>query len=327
MGPRDILARAMLLGGLSFSAVDLSGAPTSAGAELDPAGPAVAVATPSVLGRAIQERLAAFVGAGGRLLLHGVVPVLDEDGTSCTVLADALGLTVGGRVEGTPEHYPSVRATSWAGTQPEVRVGVLEHLVASGSTHVEPLALDVSDDSPVAVEVALDGGGRAVVLACDYPCHLELWRALLDRLGVRRRVIANGATPGLVTTTTADDLGQRLVHLVNVAPVTQSFTLDLNGSPVAGGFSFELAARGGVMLPVDVQLEGALLRWATVELDGAGDGSTLLLRRGDGPGQALLETDREVSVSGDADAARAEGGWLVSWFGGPAGEQLSVQLR
>lgn len=46
MGPRDILARALLLGGHSFAALDLSGAPTSAGAELDPAGPALALGTP-----------------------------------------------------------------------------------------------------------------------------------------------------------------------------------------------------------------------------------------------------------------------------------------
>ncbi len=109
MGSRDILARALLLGGHSFSAVDLSGAPTSAGADLDPAGPVVALATPAVLGRAVQERLAAFVRAGGRLLLHGVLPVLDDDGTACTVLADALGLAAVQTVDGTAALLP-VRA-------------------------------------------------------------------------------------------------------------------------------------------------------------------------------------------------------------------------
>ncbi len=317
MGPRDMLARSLLLGGLSFGAVDLSGAPTSAGAELDPAGPALAVATPAVLGRAIQERLAAFVQAGGRLLLHGLVPEVDDDGTPCTVLADALGITVAERVDGTPHFYPSVRATDWAGAQPEVRVGVLEHLASTGASTVEPLILDVADGSPVAVEVSLPSGGRAIVMACDYPCHLGLWLALFDRLGVRPRVVADGATPGLVHTTTADDTGQRLVHLVNVAPVPQAFTLQLNGASVADGFAFDLAARSGLIVPVDVQLDDAVLRWATAELDGDGDGSTVQLRRGDGPGRALLETDREVAVDGDAEVARTDGGWLVSWGKGP----------
>ncbi len=326
MGPRDILARALLLGGHSFGSVDLSGAATSHAADLDPAGPALALASPPVLGRATQERIAAFVEAGGRLLLHGVLPVLDDDGTDCTVLADALGLAAGTRVEGTPHHFPSVHTTEWAGDQPEVRVGVLQRLAATGSTQVEALAVDVADGSTVIADVHTAGGGRAVVVACDYPCHLDLWRALLARVGVRRRVETDGATPGLVTTTTADDSGQRLLHLVNVAPVAQRFRVRLGGDPVFDGHELELPARNGLMLPLDVRLDGGVLRWSTAELDGAGDGSTVLLRRAAGAGRALLETDREVVVTGDVEAARTDGGWLVSWPGGADGDRLEVRL-
>ncbi|MFD3477829.1 beta-galactosidase [Streptomyces sp. NPDC058695] len=327
MGPRDILARALLLGGHSFPAVDLSGAETSFGAGLDPAGPALALATPVVLGRAVQERLAAYVRGGGRLLLHGRLPVLDDDGTPCTVLADALGLAVTTKVDGGPHHYPSVRATQWAGQRAEVRVGFLERLRASGRTEVEPLVVDVADGSPVAVDVTVDGGGRAIVLACDYPCHLDFWRALLARLGVSRRIVADGASPGLATTTTADDAGQRLLHLVNVAPVAQRVTLQIAGRPFAAGAPVELPARSGLMLPVDVRLEGGLLRWATAELDGLADASTVLLRRGDGPGRALIDTGRAVEADGDAEVTSvAGGGVLVSWPGGAGGEQLRVAI-
>jgi beta-galactosidase len=325
MGPRDILARSMLLGGFSFGAVDLSGAATSAGAHLDPDGPAVALATPPMLGRAVQERLAAFVRSGGRLLLHGVLPVLDDDGSACTVLADALGLAVEGQVEGTPHHFPSVRATGWAGHPPEVRVGVLQHLGATGTTRVEPLVLDVTSDAPAGVEVTVPGGGRAIVLACDYPCHLDFWRELLARLGVERRLVASGASPGLVTTTTGDGTGQRIVHLVNVAPVPQRFTLTLDGAPVADGREFDLAARAGLMVPVDIRLDGAMLRWATTELDGDGGGSTLLLRRAPGPGRALLETQREVRAD-DAQVDEVAGGRLVSWPGGVDAEAIRIHL-
>jgi beta-galactosidase len=328
MGPRDILARALLLGGHSFGAVDLSGAPTSFGTDLDPAGPVVALATPVVLGRAVQERLADFVRAGGRLLLHGVLPALDDDGTPCTVLADALGLATVRTVPGTPHHFPSVRATGWAGAQPEVRANFLQRMRATGTTDAEPLAVDVADGSPVAFDVTVQDGGRALVLACDYPCHLDFWRLLLGRLGVRRRLLAHGATPGLVTTTTADATGQRMVHLLNVSTVPQRFTLELAGAPVAGGAEIELGVRRGRMLPLDVRLDDAVLRWATAELDGAGDGSTLLLRRGEAAGAALLETGREVTADGaDAEVTRtADGHWLVSWPGGADGERLRVRV-
>jgi beta-galactosidase len=325
MGPRDVLARALLLGGHSFGSVDLSGAPMSYAADLDPDGPAVALASPPVLGRATQQRLVAFVEAGGRLLLHGVLPTLDDDGTDCTVLADALGLAAGERVEGTPHHFPSVRATGWAGDVPEVRVGVLQRLTTTGATQVEPLALDVADGSTVIAEATLAGGGRAVVVACDYPCHLDFWQAVLARLGVRRRVEITGATPGLVTTTTADADGQRLLHLVNVAPVGQRFRVTLDGAPVAGGAELEIPARAGRMLPLDVRLDGGVLRWATAELDGPGDGSTVVLRRGPGAGHALVETDGVVDAEG-GEAERTDAGWLVSWPAGADGQQVRVRL-
>ena len=220
MGARDVLARALLLGGFAFGSDDLSGAATSAGADLDPAGPVVALATPPVLGRADP---AAARGTSSRpaagCFCNGLLPTLDEDGTACTVLADALGLAAGDRVEGTPHHFPSVRSTDWAGPQPEVRVGVLQHLEATGSTTVEPLVRDVAADAPVGVHVSLAGGGRAIVLACDYPCHLGFWQSLLGRLGVTRHLVTEGSTPGLVASTTTDRDGQRLLHLVNVAPV------------------------------------------------------------------------------------------------------------
>ncbi len=118
------------------------------------------------------------------------------------------------------------------------------------------------------------------------------------------------------------------MHLVNVSTVPQRFTLELAGVPLAGGAEIELGARSGRMLPLDVRLDDAVLRWATAELDGAGDGSTLLLRRGAAPGTALLETGRTVAVEGaGAEATRtADGHWRVSWPGGADGEQLRVRL-
>jgi beta-galactosidase len=318
MGARDILARALVLGGLSFTSVDL------ANAGLDPRGPAVALASPPVLGRAVQERLAAFVSAGGRLLLHGVLPAIDDDGSPCSVLADALGLTAGRRVEGGPHHYPSARIPG----RPEVRTGLfLEHLKPTGSSEVRPVATDVMDGSTVVADVAVPGGGRALVVSCDYPCHLDVWRDFLARLGVEARVVTPGSSPGLVAGTTVDSRGQRLVHLLNVAPTGQEFRVEIDGAAFAGGETVHLPARAGLMLPLDVQLEGGVLRWATTELDGAGDGSTLLLRRLDRSGSALVETDREVEADEDVTVTRTDEGVLLTWPGGAASDRISVRLR
>ena len=119
-----------------------------------------------------------------------------------------------------------------------------------------------------------------------------------------------------------------MVHLLNVAPHAQTFTVRIDGVPLADGFRFELAPRSALMLPLDVGLESGTLRWATAETDGDGGGSAVLLRRGAGPGRALLETDRDVTVDGeDAEVSPAEGGGvLVSWPGGAPGGRLRIRL-
>ncbi|MFE4255391.1 hypothetical protein ACFRU3_39140 [Streptomyces sp. NPDC056910] len=149
---------------------------------------------------------------------------------------------------------------------------------------------------------------------------------LLGRLAVRAQTVADGATPGLVTTVTADATGQKLVHLINFSVQPQRFTLTVAGELYAGGTVLELPARTGLMLPLDVRLDGAVLRWATAELDEPRDGPTLSLRRGAGPGSALLETDRTVVVEDGSRTERTEGGVLVTWPGGADGERLDVRL-
>jgi beta-galactosidase len=147
MGSRDIVARALLIGGFSFPAVNLQ-------ADLDTTR-AIVLASPPTLGREVQQRLADFVVAGGRLLLAGVLPTKDTDGTPCTVLGDALGLSAGPIVDGSPHYFPSVRA---AGQAVEVRVGYLQELTGG-----EPFAHDIATGHPVAAEVH-PGAGHAIVL-------------------------------------------------------------------------------------------------------------------------------------------------------------------
>ncbi|MGW6401554.1 hypothetical protein [Streptomyces sp. NPDC055134] len=144
---------------------------------------------------------------------------------------------------------------------------------------------------------------------------------------MHRRIVTRGASPGLITTTTADSSGQRLVHLVNVSPVPQKFTLDVAGEPFGDGAHLELPARSGLMLPAGTRLGGAVLRWATAELDGPGEHTSLALRRGEGPGRAFLDTDSEIVVDGDGEVVRPQGGGvLVTWPGGACGERLLVRL-
>ncbi|GAA3732277.1 beta-galactosidase [Plantactinospora mayteni] len=285
MGPRDVLARALLLGGFSFPAIDLQ----STGLETSP--PRVlALASAATLGREVQERIVGYLRAGGRLLLHGVLPRADHDGTPCTILADALGLRPTGRAEGTAHYFPSVVGHGWAAGRAEVRVGYAELLaVADGGATV---LTEVGSGSACAASVEV-GTGRALVLCCDLPCDLDFWRQALDTLGVRPRLRLDADGVGLVATSTVDRSGQRLLHLLNVGTAAISCAPSYRGEPVLPGRRLRLPARSGLMLPYGVRVGPATLVATSCELVER-LGSTVVLRPTQQTDVVVLETDRPV---------------------------------
>lgn len=295
MGPRDVLVRAMVLGGYSFPAVDLQGQ------DLDPAtSPVVAVASPSTLSHAVQQQLANFVSAGGNLLLNGLVPMQDHDGVPCTVLSDALGIAVAGRVDGTAQFFPSVVPHGWAAPGPEVRVGYAQLLEAPAGDVVLSV---VGDGRACAVSVC-HGHGRALVVACDYPCDLAFWHNAFGSLDVERRWVAESDSPGLVVTPTVDRSGQGLLHLVHVGPSPVSFTLNRDGAPFLSGQELTLPPRSAVSLPVDVDVCGGSLLASTAEIVSRAP-DRLVLRGTQREDVVVLDTKREVAA--DRGTVRRDG--------------------
>ena len=244
-GARQILARALVLGGFGLDAVDLGDHEDLDLTDDQPDRgdrprrlniadhPALTVAVSHHLSAAVQQKLADFVHAGGRLLLAGALPTRDEAGKPCTVLADALGLRVSGSYA--DQVIEDGRPRTWFTTvrlepvvivgRPEVRVSAAQTIDVSAADRSVVLVREVSGGQPCAVEVSA-GEGRAIVLACDYPADLQVYAALFDRLGVRPRWRTDAVDPGLVIAAMADPAtGAELVHLINVAPYPLTFTL------------------------------------------------------------------------------------------------------
>ena len=146
LGARQILARALVLGGFGLDAVylcdhedldrtddqpDLGDRPRRLSVDEHPV---LAVAVSHHLSAAVQQTLADYVHAGGRLLLAGTLPTRDAIGEPCTVLADALGLRVNGSYadqvneDGHPRPwFTTVRLEAVvAAGRPEVRVSAAQ---------------------------------------------------------------------------------------------------------------------------------------------------------------------------------------------------------
>lgn len=316
MGPRDVLARAMVLGGYSFPAVDLQQG------SLDPvAVPVLALASASTLDAEVQRRLLRYLEAGGRLLLNGLLPDRDHHGVPCTDLADGLGLSVTGKVEAGLHCFPSVVPHGWAAPGAEVRVNVAQRL---DGPEADLVLSEVGTGRPVAVEVAV-GAGRALVLACDYPCHLDFWHRAFESLGVQRRWVAEVDVPGLVVTPTADVRGQQLLHLVHVGSSPATFTLTRDGEPFLDGRALRMPARSVLTLPVDVAVGPAVLLGSTAELVGC-TGDEVTLRRSQDEDLVLLGAGVAVETSAGRVDRRGDRVVVTLGHGDGAGDLVRLRL-
>jgi beta-galactosidase len=260
-GPRGTLARAMLFGGFRFGAVNLQ--------DGVPAAPVVALAGTTHLPAGVQDSLVAHLRAGGRLLLAGRVPALDMAGEPCTVLRDALGLRPLGTVRSSAEFFTSLTAHGWAAPRPETRTAFAElYEPAAGDTVLRELSTGhgCGFDIPV-------GDGQAVVLATDYECDLDLWRAAFAALGSVPALRHTAAVPGVVLLTSVDDAEGRILHALNVSGYDQELTITEHGRPLLGGETLRLPGRRALMLPLELSLGGLDVAYATAEAVATGDGS------------------------------------------------------
>jgi beta-galactosidase len=267
-GPREVLTRALVLGGYAPDAVDLqadgtSGARTLAGL---PAGHVLALGSTPVLDAAVQARLADWVRAGGRLLLHGPVPTIDALGEPCTVLLDALGVAAGARVESTATRFPSVTPADDRLPLAEVRAGFVQPLPGLPAA-ADVLARITGSGEPCVVRVPC-GAGSALLVAADLPCALPAWAALLGALGAVPVVAAESTAPVVVVPTAAPD-GTRVVHVLNASPWPAEVSLARGGAPLAGPGGaagvLTLPARSGAWLVQPPGSDAATLGYAGAE--------------------------------------------------------------
>ncbi|CAN7593843.1 beta-galactosidase [Terrabacter sp. LjRoot27] len=267
-GERKALARSLLLGGFRYGATHLE--------RRDPVpGSTVLVGTGRYLSRVVQERLVGHVTTGGNVVLLGRLPERDLDGSPCTVLADALGLTAGEVVRDTGHYYPSLVAHGWAEPWPEMRAGWVQKL---DHQRGDVVLTDVYG-AVCGVDVPL-GEGRAIVLAAQVPSDPVLFDRALSSLGVSPGLRLETQWPGVFATTTSTDDGQRAVHVINTSGAPATVTVALDGTPIAAGTTLHVPPRSGHILPLGLDVAGRRLDWASAEIAGVDADGTVHFRPG-----------------------------------------------
>lgn len=246
----DFIARGLALTHRPFRALELTRA------VLDPDGtPTLWVMTEHRCDAAIQQKLADYVGAGGRLALIGRLPRYDEDGTPCTLLRDALGVTT------VPSDPPFTPSSITAFGYPDVPVSFVETYRGTWDR-----VFATREGETVGFLRAL---GRGVVLV--FGAALEA-NTLEDLDLLHRMALELGCPPAFTLSEWADvrlSRGERGSFLFanNYQDDPIETTVAWQGEPLFGGHPIRLPARQGAILPLDWQVaEGVLLHYATAEV-------------------------------------------------------------
>jgi beta-galactosidase len=317
-GAWEIMARAMLLGGYRFGAVDIQNRP------LDPATtPALALGSARYMDRAIQQRLVEYLTAGGGLLLYGELPLLDMEARPCTILADALGLTPAGSREASAHSFVSLVAEGWAAPRPEVRTHYAQGFQASRGD----MLLRVYDTGEACgFDIPL-GRGRAIALTAGYRCDIALFRTALERLGATAALRHDSRHYGIFMTSARSADGERVLHLLNLDGFPKTIRLFERGQPLLDGRALTLERRAGIMLPLTMQCGDVRIVYSTAEIARI-DRDALALRLTQDQDVIAIETARAVAPSDEYRIERQGATTLiVSCKPACLDDRLTIRLR
>ncbi|MDQ3168271.1 MAG: beta-galactosidase [Chloroflexota bacterium] len=301
-GPNQSLARAMLLAGFRFGALDLQSAP------LDPVSvPVLALASARMMDPALQTRIADYVEGGGKLLLVGELPLTDMEGASCTHLIERFGLGPLGQRRASAHYHLSVVPVGWAVPRAETRVSWAQVFAPTG-----PDVLFRLYDTGEACGFDLSAGrGRAIVLTSDLPTDLAFVRQAFARLGVEPGLAHGCPDHGIVLTSTRSAGGERFVHLLNLDGFAKAVRLTDEGRNLLPGQTVTLRPKEGVMLPFGVAVGPARVVRSTAEMAAvAPDHLTVRLTQ---PRDWIeLDTARPPLASDDYALQPTDDGWLIT---------------
>jgi beta-galactosidase len=300
-GAWEIVARAALLAGYRFGAVDVQSR------ALDPrTTPVLIVPAARYLAAALQTKLVEYVTAGGKILLYGELPEHDMEARPCRILADALGLTAAGYAESSAHYFVSLVAEGWAAPRPEVRA----HAAQSWTPSRGAVFMRVYDGGAACGFDIPVGAGRVIALTAQYRCDVELVRAALEQLGAAPALHHDCPEYGIFMTSTASDAGERFVHVLNLDDFAKRVHLSEGGQPMLGGRELVLEPRAALMLPLAVQVDDIKIVWATAEIRAiTADGVQFRLTQPEDT--IVLETERDVLPSADYTVEQRAGQQII----------------
>ena len=120
------------------------------------------------------------------------------------------------------------------------------------------------------------GQGKVLMLGNPYICHLENYRKMLEALGSTPALSEDGPYGGIFMTAMKGENRERFLHMMNLDGFDKKVHLAYEGKPLFDGRAIRIASRRALMLPLEMELDGKTIEYATCEIIGRGADSWTL---------------------------------------------------
>lgn len=273
----DLLARGLALTHRPFDAIEL------ARGTLDPARtPVLFVMLDQQCDAAVQQKLVEYVRGGGRLIVVGRLCDETFAHESCTILRDALGVQTVTR--------PPTR------TQTRIQVFDQRDIPASfvetyGGTFDEVFATD--DAGGTVGFIQRSGAGSALVLGAAFDTYNPADLAVFDRIASRMGCASLFTLSDWADVRLSEGENGRFLFVSNYQDDPIETTIAQGERPLFGGHALTLAARRGLIVPLDWRVRpGVRITYLTAEVTAViEDGPRLTIRTEPAAFQAEIDLD------------------------------------
>ncbi len=295
----EIVAKIMLLQNYRFGAIDIQNK------EIDINKTKVIVlASARYMSGIIQHKLTDFLNNGGGVLLCGEVPLYDMEGNPCTVLADALNVTVKETLYNKHRFYMSVVPENYLKDKCEIRSYYAQTFE---STSVTPLYRVYHNDEICGFEANV-GKGKAIVYACELRADFDIIGKSLSRLGAVKGIDSDCQYHGLFITTTINKDKERFIHILNLDGFEKEIRISENDETLFAGI---IDGKDGVMLPVNVNYQGIKIKHATCEVINV-NSDYIEFRLTQSKDVISIETDRIIEENKDYSINKDGNHYLIT---------------
>jgi len=245
------LGRNLSLNNITYDALDLSSQPLEP--KTHPT--LIVVGTPWMNGP-VQQKLADYVHQGGKLALINEVPTQDYYGSPCTILSEALGLTLSSVEHWGFASYDSYDSINFS------ELHIYEHDKGFFESH---------KTKATAGFLKTVGKGKVLMLGIlmdhERLFKADIWASLVSKLDIRSKFVADDRV------TLIERRSEKTVYLsaLNLDEIRKTLSIQRNGKPLFEGHPLILQARQGLLLPLNKHIDhGVILDYSTAELINSG---------------------------------------------------------